>query len=135
MIVVDRPSPEKVKREVKIDIEDGGSESQRRISDKRKSTASHSTTGSKSQDNQEDELEVTPMVTVFGVVSLTKVRLLASVGELQLETEIKDLSLSASRKEEENRVKKEGTLISEVEWLRKIQNLTTAINLGTSRSG
>ena len=99
-------SPDKP-REVKIDIEDGSLEDRRRrrthspvSPDKRRSAASRSTTEATTITDQEDAQSVTPLRTVFGVVTLPRVKLLASIGGLILETEIREMSVSFSRKEE-----------------------------------
>ena len=99
-------SPEKP-RDVKIDIEDGLVEGRKRrraqspvSSDKRKSGASCSTTEATATPEQEDAPTVIPLSTVFGVVTLPRVKLLASIGGLILETEIREMSASFSRKEE-----------------------------------
>ena len=50
--------------------------------------------------DQEDAQSVIPLCTVFGVVTLPRVKLLASMGGLVLETEIREMSVSFSRDEE-----------------------------------
>ena len=99
-------SPDKP-REVKIDVEDGVFEDRRRRRahspgglDKRRSMASRSTTEATTITDQEDAPSVTPLYTVFGVVTLPRVKLLASIGGLVLETEIREMSVSLSRQEE-----------------------------------
>ena len=99
-------SPEKP-RDVKIDIEDGLLEDRKRrraqspvSSDKRRSAASRSTTEATTTPEQGDAPTVIPLSTVFGVVTLPRVKLLASIGGLILETEIREMSASFSRKEE-----------------------------------
>lgn len=94
-------------REVKLDIEDGPTED-RRIRrahspgspEKRRSAASRSTTEATTITDQEDAPSVIPLSIVFGVVTLPRVKLLASIGGLILETEIREMSVSCSRKEE-----------------------------------
>ncbi len=99
-------SPDKP-REVKIDIEDGSTEDRRRrrvhsptSPEKRRSAASRSTTEATTITDQEDAPSVIPLSIVFGVVTLPRVKLLASIGGLILETEIREMSVSFSRKEE-----------------------------------
>lgn len=99
-------SPDKP-REVKIDIEDGSTEDRRRrrthsptSPEKRRSAASRSTTEATTMTDQEDAPSVIPLSIVFGVVTLPRVKLLASIGGLILETEIREMSVSLSRKEE-----------------------------------
>lgn len=98
-------SPDKP-RDVKIDIEDGSVEDRKKrrahspVSlDKRRSMASRSTAEATVTD-QEDAQSVIPLCTVFGVVTLPRVKLLASIGGLVLETEIREMSVSFSRDEE-----------------------------------
>ena len=67
--------------------------------DQRRSVASYSTRESKSTE-QEDSTFLPPSVSIFGVVSLPKTRFLATIGGLVLETEIKDIGVSISHKEE-----------------------------------
>ena len=93
--------------EVKIDIEDGVTEDRRRrrahslgSPEKRRSAASRSTTEATTITDQEDAPSVIPQSVVFGVVTLPRVKLLASIGGLILETEIREMSVSCSRKEE-----------------------------------
>lgn len=93
--------------EVKIDIEDGPTEDRRKrrvhspgSPEKRRSAASRSTTEATTITDQEDVPSVIPLSIVFGVVTLPRVKLLASIGGLILETEIKEMSVSCSRKEE-----------------------------------
>ena len=102
----DRMSPDKL-REIKIDIEDGSLEDRRRrrahspgSPEKRRSAASRSTTEATTITDQEDAPTVIPLSIVFGVVTLPRVKLLASIGGLILETEIREMSVSCSRKEE-----------------------------------
>lgn len=104
--LAERLSPDKP-REVKIDIEDGVSEDRRRRRahspgglDKRRSMASRSTTEATTITDQEDAQSVTPLCTMFGVVTLPRVKLLASIGGLVLETEVREMSVSLSRQEE-----------------------------------
>ena len=99
-------SPDKP-REVKIDIEDGSTEDRRKrrthsptSPEKRRSAASRSTTEATTMTDQEDAPSVIPLSIVFGVVTLPRVKLLASIGGLILETEIREMSVSLSRKEE-----------------------------------
>ena len=99
-------SPDKL-REIKIDVEDGPTEDRRRrrvhgpgSPEKRRSAASRSTTEATTITDQEDAPSVIPLSTVFGVVTLPRVKLLASIGGLILETEIREMSVSCSRKEE-----------------------------------
>lgn len=107
--LAERFSPEKP-RDAKIDIEDGSIEDGRRRrahspagSEKRKSAASRSTTEATTITDQEDAQSVLPLSTVFGVVTLPRVKLLASIGGLVLETEIRDMSVSLSRIEENDK--------------------------------
>ena len=97
-------SPDKL-RDVKIDIEDGLVEDRVRSGvhsatslDKRRSMASRST--AEAAIDQEDALCVEPLSTVFGVVTLPKIKLLASIGGLVLETEVREMNVSVSRKEQ-----------------------------------
>ena len=99
-------SPDKP-REVKIDIEDGPTEDRRRrrvhspsSPEKRRSATSRSTTEATTITDQEDAPSLIPLSIVFGVVTLPRVKLLASIGGLILETEIREMSVSCSRKEE-----------------------------------
>ena len=62
--------------------------------------ASRSTTEATIITDQEDAQSVTPLCTVFGVVTLPRVKLLASIGGLVLETEFREMSVTLSRKEE-----------------------------------
>jgi hypothetical protein len=104
-IAVDIPSPDQVK-EVKIDIEDGpssnypGSDAQS-ANDQRRSVISRSTWESKGRD-QEDNFVIVPTYVVLGVVTFPRARLLAAVGDLVLETEIRDVSFAITRKEEKD---------------------------------
>lgn len=105
-LLADRMSPDKP-WEVKIDIEDGATEDRRRrrahspgSPEKRRSAASRSTTEATTITDQEDAPSVIPQSIVFGVVTLPRVKLLASIGGLILETEIREMSVSCSRKEE-----------------------------------
>ena len=99
-------SPDKL-REVKIDIEDGLTEDRKRrrahspgSPEKRRSATSRSTTEATTITDLEDAPSVIPLSIVFGVVTLPRVKLLASIGGLILETEIREMSVSWSRKEE-----------------------------------
>ena len=105
-LLADRLSPDKP-RDVKIDIEDGSVEDRRRrrvhspsSPDKRRSATSRSTTEATIITDQEDAQSVIPLNTVFGVVTLPRVKLLASVGGLILETEIREINVAFSRKQE-----------------------------------
>lgn len=93
-ILVDIPSPDQLK-EVKIDIEDGPD----LPPDKRRSVVSRSTWESKIQ---EPNFVVVPTYIVMGVVTFPRARLLAAIGDLLLETEIRDVSLALTRKEEKD---------------------------------
>ncbi|XP_022799728.1 uncharacterized protein KIAA1109-like isoform X2 [Stylophora pistillata] len=92
--------------DVKIDIEDGPIEDGKRrrarspgSPDKRRSAASRSTTEATTITDQEDAQSVIPLSTVFGVVTLPRVKLLASIGGLILETELREMSVSFCKKE------------------------------------
>jgi len=131
--LAERFSPEKP-RDVKIDIEDGSIEDGRRRrahspagSDKRKSAASRSTTEATTITDQEDAQSVLPLCTVFGVVILPRVKLLASIGGLILETEIRDMSVSLSRIEETD---KEGEGLKLLFLFCKITSLSLSFFLG-----
>ncbi|XP_068720760.1 bridge-like lipid transfer protein family member 1 [Montipora capricornis] len=102
----ERGSPDKP-REVIIDIEDGLVEDGKRRRgqspssiDKRRSMASRSTTEATTITDHEDAQSVVPLHTVFGVVTLPRVKFLASIGGLVLETEVREMSVSFSRNEE-----------------------------------
>ena len=104
-LLADKMSPDKP-RDVKIDIEDGSTEDRRRrrahspgSPEKRRSAASRSTTETAIIAGQEDAPSVIPLSTVFGVVTLPRVKLLASIGGLILETELREMSVSFCRKE------------------------------------
>ena len=105
-LLAERGSPERP-REVIIDIEDGLVEdgSRRRVQsptsvDKRRSTISRSTTEATNITDHEDAQNAVPLCTVFGVVTLPRVKLLASIGGLVLETEVREINVTFSRNEE-----------------------------------
>lgn len=104
-LLADKMSPDKP-RDVKIDIEDGAIEDGKRrrarssgSPEKRRSAASRSTTEATTITDQEDAQSVIPLSTMFGVVTLPRVKLLASIGGLILETELREISVSFCKKE------------------------------------
>ena len=62
--------------------------------------ASRSTTEATTITDHEDAQSVVPLHTVFGVVTFPRVKFLASIGGLVLETEVREMSVSFSRNEE-----------------------------------